>query len=181
MNDQLTHPRPAVLPFFTARGLITGALLLTAAYVIPALAHLVGAPVLWLLPMHWPVILAGLLYGWRGGLTIGALAPLVAFALSGMPAGLHLPLMIAELAAYGFLAGLLREVPRLNGHAAAGIAVAGGRLLYAALAALFVTTPGGYWNYLGVALLPGLPAAAAMIALLPLLARRLAAGDPTGD
>ena len=36
-----------------------------AAVALPALCHLTGAPVTVLLPMHWPVIAAGLFCGWR--------------------------------------------------------------------------------------------------------------------
>lgn len=63
-------------------------------------------------PMHIPVLMCGLLCGWPYGLLIGFIAPLLRFALFGMPplmpAGLA---MMFELATYGALAGLLLEAP----------------------------------------------------------------------
>ena len=58
--------------------------LAAAAIALPAACHLLNAPVRALLPMHWPVLLAGLVFGWRGGLAVGLLVPLSSFALSGM-------------------------------------------------------------------------------------------------
>jgi hypothetical protein len=146
--------------------------LLASALVLPAVAHVLDAPVRWLLPMHWPVILAGLVYGWRGGLAVGALAPLVSFALSGLPSPVVLPIMVAELSVYGFLAGLLREKFRWNGYLSSGLAMIAGRLSYMGLTALLIHPAGGYWEYTAAALLPGVAAGAAMLLLLPPLARR---------
>ncbi|OGD73997.1 MAG: hypothetical protein A2Y64_06045 [Candidatus Coatesbacteria bacterium RBG_13_66_14] len=161
-----------VVPFQGWRAILANMGLLASALVLPAMTHVLDAPVRWLLPMHWPVILAGLVYGWRGGLAVGALAPLVSFTLSGLPSPIILPVMVAELATYGFLAGLLRERFSLNGHLAAGLAIIAGRLSYMGLAALMVPYSGGYWDYMAAALLPGVAAGATMILLLPPLAHR---------
>ncbi len=110
--------------------------LLASALVLPAIAHLLGAPVRWILPMHWPAVLAGLVYGWRGGLVVGALAPLVSFILSGMPPPAILPVMMSELAVHGFLAGFLREKLSWSGYPSAGTALVTGRLVYMGLVAL---------------------------------------------
>lgn len=66
-----------------------------------------------LLPMHIPVFLCGLICGWQYGLTVGAVLPLLRFALFGRP--LLYPAAIAmtfELAAYGFAAGFLYNRPK---------------------------------------------------------------------
>ena len=55
-----------------------------------------------LLPMHIPVILCGLLLGWKYGLACGFVTPLLRSALFGMP--VMFPMAIAmsfELAGYG--------------------------------------------------------------------------------
>ena len=88
------------------------ALLLAAAFVLPALAHAAGVPGRVWLPMHWPVIFAGLCYGWRSGALIGLAAPGVSFLLSGMPPAVVLPGMTAELAAYGMLVRRRRPARR---------------------------------------------------------------------
>jgi uncharacterized membrane protein len=61
------------------------------------------------LPMHFFVLVAGLLLGWRSGLIVGAFSPLISFLISGMPAINILPFIIVELVGYGLAAGLLRQ------------------------------------------------------------------------
>jgi len=68
--------------------------------------HLAG-PIF--LPMHFFVLMAGLLFGWRAGLMVGLSTPIISFAISGMPAVVLLPQIIAEVSIYGLAAGILRE------------------------------------------------------------------------
>ena len=76
-----------VLPFFTGQ--------------IPQVGSM-------MLPMHIPVLLCGLICGWKYGLMVGFVLPPLRSVLFGMP-----PLfptgaaMAFELAAYGFLSGFL--------------------------------------------------------------------------
>ena len=145
-------------------------LLLGAAFVLPALAHAAGVPVRAWLPMHWPVILAGLCYGWRSGALIGLAAPGVSFLLSGMPPAVVLPGMTAELAAYGMLAGLFRGTLRQNLWLSVAAALIGGRLMWLGMAWGAGRLAGAWGDLLGAALLPGVPAALAQFVLLPLAA-----------
>ena len=86
MRDGLT------LPALRARAVSAQVvLLLAAAWVLPALAHWAGVPGRVWLPMHWPVIFAGLCYGWRSGALIGLAAPGASYLLSGMPPAAVLP------------------------------------------------------------------------------------------
>lgn len=146
------------------------ALLLGAAFALPALAHWAGVPGRVWLPMHWPVILAGLCYGWRSGALIGLAAPGVSFLLSGMPPAVVLPGMTAELAAYGMLAGLFRGTLRQNLWLSVAAALIGGRLVWLGMAWATGRLAGAWGAALQAALLPGLPAALAQFALLPLAA-----------
>ena len=146
------------------------ALLLAAAWVLPALAHGAGVPGRVWLPMHWPVIFAGLCYGWRSGALIGLAAPAASFLLSGMPPAAVLPAMTAELAAYGFCAGLFREQLRWNAWASVAASLIGGRLVFLGIRLATGSIAGPFAEYLRVALLPGLPAALVQLVLLPLAA-----------
>lgn len=137
--------------------------MICAAVALPAVCHLTGAPVTILLPMHWPVIAAGLFCGWRAGLIAGAASPLISFALSGMPAAGYLPLMTLELAVYGFASGFAAERLRLKPFAAVLLAVLAGRAAYVMAASLSVPFMAAL-----AGLLPGLPAALAQTLLLPL-------------
>ncbi len=59
-------------------------------------------------PMHIPVFLCGFLCGWPWGLAVGFIAPLMRSVLFGMPAFFPGACAMAfELAAYGFVSGLL--------------------------------------------------------------------------
>ena len=61
-----------------------------------------------LLPMHIPVLLCGLILGWKYGLVLGFLLPLVRSVLFGMPAIFPNAVSMAfELAAYGAVAGFV--------------------------------------------------------------------------
>lgn len=162
---------PVSLPAAAPRALtVQAVLLLAAALVLPALAHLTGLPVRTLLPMHWPVLLAGLCYGWRSGLLVGAAAPAVSFMLSGMPPPVVLPSMTLELAAYGLLAGAVREGLHRGPIEATLAAVIGGRLAFVGMMLATGTIVGPLAGYLGNALVPGVPAALAQVALLPPIA-----------
>jgi uncharacterized membrane protein len=150
---------------------VQAVLLLSASFLLPTAAHLAGLPVRQLLPMHWPVLLAGLCYGGRAGALVGLAAPGLSFLLSGMPYPPMIPPMTVELGAYGFLAGFARERLRWNAFAATALALVGGRLVFVAIAWATGATGAGLLPYLTAAMLPGLPAAAAQILLLPLAAR----------
>lgn len=161
----------ATIPLWGARALaMQGLLLASASFLLPAAAHVAGLPVRVLLPMHWPVILVGLCYGWRSGALVGLAAPSLSFLLSGMPLAPILPAMTVEVAAYGLLAGFLRERLRWNAVWSTGIAVAGGRVLFVALALATGATGGAPLPYLKAAVLPGLAAGLAQVVLLPLAA-----------
>ena len=88
-----------------------------AAVILPQIFHLMGAisgtgTALGetFLPMHLPIILAGLLAGPYVGAASGLLAPLFSFALTGMPNAAMLPFMMIELCVYGLTSGLLLNV-----------------------------------------------------------------------
>ena len=89
----------------------------TAAVLLPQLCHLLGRAAgvgsalgEMLLPMHLPILLVGLLAGPLVGGVAGAVAPLLSFALTGMPAMAILPFMVMELFAYGLVSGVLVRV-----------------------------------------------------------------------
>ena len=99
-----------------ARVLATLGAIVTAV-LLPQMLHLVGAASgvgsalgEALLPMHLPILLVGLLAGPVVGGVAGAVAPLLSFALTGMPRAALLPFMVIELVAYGVSTGLLARV-----------------------------------------------------------------------
>ena len=67
-----------------------------------------------LCPMHIPVFLCGFLCGWPYGVIVGAIAPILRFAIFGMPVLMPAGIAMAfELAAYGFVSGILyKKLPK---------------------------------------------------------------------
>lgn len=157
---------------------LTG-LFVALGLVLPMAFHAVGfgGPVF--LPMHIPVLLAGLLLGPVSGLAVGLLAPTVSHLLTGMPplSPPVLPLMIVELAAYGSVSGGLAR--RFQGRVLLPLAGA----LVAGRIALGLTAAVGYGffgleapplTYVAGAVITGLPGLALQVVLVPLLVRALA-------
>ena len=123
-----------------------------------------------LLPMHWTIILAGLVYGWRGGLLVGLLSPLVSYLISGYPKPLILPSMILELTTYGVLTGLFTEFRKFNKFISILIALVIGRIIFIVSVIILNSYQGEFLVYLKEALLPGIFAGVLQIILLPLIA-----------
>lgn len=117
------------------------------AVILPQIVHLfAGAQggVQWL-PMYLPVLLGGCLLGWKWGLVIGVLSPLVSFAFtsllgSPMPVAARLPYMMAELAVFAVVSGLFSDKIAENGwmaFPAVLLAQVSGRVAFLLLAAVF--------------------------------------------
>lgn len=90
---------------------------IASCVIIPQMFHLIGkisglgislGEIL--LPMHLPVIFVGLISGPLAGFLSGFFGPLVSSMTTGMPGPVMLPFMIVELASYGLMAGLLKNV-----------------------------------------------------------------------
>lgn len=169
-NNNSTIAVQPVLSYTGVRSYLFTLLFIALAVGMPALAHLFGAPVRYLLPMHWAVILAGLVYGWRGGALSGFLAPVASFLITSMPPAPVLMPMTVELFAYGFLAGLLKEM-KLNVYVSTAIALIAGRILYVISVFALGLTGNDLSAYLAASMLPGLLAAAAQVAILPSIAK----------
>ena len=121
--------------------------IIALAVILPQLVHLAAGAqggVAWL-PMYLPVLLGGCLLGWKWGLGVGILSPLVSFAVTSiggnaMPAASRLPYMIAELAVFAAVSGLFSRKIVENGwmaFPAVLLAQVAGRLFFLLTAAIF--------------------------------------------
>lgn len=171
-NSSISYSR-LVLPWTDVSSITLQFTLVISAVVIPAIAHLSGMPVRLLVPMHWPVLLAGLLLGWRGGLIVGLLAPISNFVITGYPLFYKMIPMTAELAVYGGLSGFLREVLRWNGYLSIISALIIGRIAF--LVTIFLiggySAEGTFFTYVIASMTPGLIAAVLQALSLPSLAK----------
>ncbi len=154
---------------------VRGAVLIAAGVLLPMLFHAVGGAGSIFLPMHIPVLMAGLLLGPATGAIVGVLTPVCSALLTGMPPLFPtLLVMIPELAAYGWLSGRLRpEKGLLFAMLAAMLA---GRLvagLMVWLLAQFFALPWTPWAYLTMALVKGAPGIIVQLLFIPVVAKRL--------
>lgn len=119
-----------VLPFFTGQ--------------IPEIGSM-------LCPMHIPVLLCGFLCGPGWAALVGIVAPLLRFALFGMPPIFPVGVaMCFELAAYGAVAGLMHEhLPRRPAclYLSLGTAMVLGRIAWGAVRVLLTGVTGSAFTW----------------------------------
>ena len=91
--------------------LVLSSLFLALAYVMPFLTGQIPQVGSMLCPMHIPVLLCGFICGWSWGLGVGFIAPLFRSLTLGMPPLFPTAICMAfELAAYGFVVGLMHKL-----------------------------------------------------------------------
>lgn len=151
----------------TKKAILGQCLFLTFALVIPSITHRLGLNYLVAQPMHWMILFAGITYGPISGLILGASIPIVSFLITGMPVPMNLPLMIPELAVYGFIAGLLKQ--KVTAFGSLAISLIAGRVVYLALIAIIGRLDVPALLYIQNTWTPGLIAVILQIAVLPLL------------
>lgn len=100
----------------TTRALTATAVLLALGVMLPIAFHAIPLGGRILLPMHIPVLIAGLLLGPAAGLVVGAGSPVLSLLLTGQPPVPYMLPMLFELATYGVVAGLVR--PRSKSYPA---------------------------------------------------------------
>jgi thiamine transporter ThiT len=130
--------------------------------------HLAGPT---FLPMHLFVLLAGLLFGWRAGLLVGLLTPLLSFGISGKPVGDILPQITVELLTYGFVAGVLRQRFHRGVLSSLVGAMVAGRLALGAAVLLLYAGEVNPAAYVGRAVEQGLPGILLQLMLIPPLVK----------
>ncbi|MCX6164692.1 MAG: hypothetical protein NTU73_07500 [Ignavibacteriae bacterium] len=158
------------LPLNNARAYLYESLFIIIAVALPSICHLLGAPVRYILPMHWTVILAGLVYGWRGGAIAGFLSPVISFLITGMPLPVSLLPMTTELFAYGAITGLLKEKLKINSFISIAIALITGRIIF--LFSFILMSKGiDIQGYFMTAMIHGLFIGILQIALIPFIAK----------
>ncbi len=96
--------------------IVYSAVCLALAMVLPFLTGQVQQIGNALCPMHLPVFLCGFLCGWPYGMVVGLVAPILRFAVFGMPVLMPMGVSMAfELATYGLVCGMLyKKLPKSN-------------------------------------------------------------------
>ncbi|MCL2255355.1 MAG: DUF1893 domain-containing protein [Firmicutes bacterium] len=167
------------------RRLVYTAVFVALGVLIPFAFHTVLAGPIFL-PMHIPVLLAGILLGPLSGVVVGFLSPLISSA-TGMPTFFMLPIMMAQLATTGFVSGFLSKRLRLSVFISLPTAMLVGRLVFVAMF-YFVTNAFGFtvpsispllnantvWAFLFVI---GWPGIAIQLLMIPLVVKSVEMGN----
>ncbi|MGM9941987.1 MAG: ECF transporter S component [Bulleidia sp.] len=126
-------------------------------------------------PMHIPVLLCGFICGWKYGMVVGLITPLLRSAMFGMPPMFPSAVGMAfELMTYGFLSGFLYEHSRWQCvkalYRCLVLAMIGGRLVWGAAMIVLLGINGGMFTFqafLSGALLNAVPGIAIQLVLIP--------------
>lgn len=163
----------------TAYKLVLAGLMTAIGVMLPSIFHTFGGAGNVFLPMHIPVLLCGLICGYRLGGLCGLLVPLLSCLITTMPpiypTGIT---MMCELAAYAVIAGLLMK--KTNVYVALIVSMIGGRIVLA-LSQLVIMGFGGkafaisaFLTSAFVTALPGIIIQIVFVPLLVIAARKLA-------
>lgn len=150
------------------------ALFAAIGILLPQVFHMLGGQTAGgtFLPMHIPVMAAGMLLGPVTGCVVGVLCPVLSSLLTGMPPLAKLPFMALELLAYGSVSGYLTVRRRWNVYPALVVSMAVGRLVNAA--ALWVAGSLLHWSVPAVysvvaSAVTGIPGIAIQLIFVPVI------------
>lgn len=155
--------------------MILAAMFLAIALVLPFLTGQIQQIGNSLCPMHIPVILCGFICGPWYGLIVGAISPLLRFALFGMPPIFPTGLaMCFELLVYGFSSGILYRVlpkKKINIYISLISSMLLGRIVWGIVMAIIsgISFP----LFITKAFLDAIPGIIVQIILIPLLVMML--------
>lgn len=150
---------------------------LAAGLILPFLTGQIQVIGSMLCPMHLPVLLCGLVCGWKYGLCVGFILPLLRNLLFGMPPFYPQAISMAfELAAYGLLVGLLYDRQKNQSVGAVFtaliLAMLGGRIVWGLVMWLLTFGTQGAFTipmFIAGAFTNALPGIALMLLLIPLI------------
>ncbi|MCL1987451.1 MAG: ECF transporter S component [Firmicutes bacterium] len=159
----------------SSQNLVLASLLLCLCLVLPFFVGNIPAIGAMLLPMHFPVLVCGILLGPRYGGLVGLLAPFTRFFMIGMPPLLTAAAMTFELATYGIVIGLLysilpKTIPSLYASLIGAMLV--GRVVWAMARVVLIGVadlPFSFEIFLTGAFVNALPGIIAQIVLIPIL------------
>ena len=158
------------------RRMVSAAVCLALCMVLPFLTGQIPQVGSALSPMHIPVLLAGFLCGPWWAMAVGAVAPLLRFALFGMPPIFPTGVaMCFELAAYGLVSGLLyARLPKktVNIYVSLVAAMLAGRVVWGIVMAVLMGLSGSAFTwaaFMAGAFVNAVPGIIVHILLIPII------------
>ena len=157
--------------------LVASAVLIASGVLLPIAFHMLGTMGIVFLPMHLPVLIAGLFLGSKAGFLTGLITPLLSSFITGMPPIMPiLPVMTIELSTYGLVGGYLYQQKKQPLIVSLISAMVSGRILAVAAVYALVLAIGIKMEpvaYLKGAVVTGLPGIVAQLVLIPVIVKRL--------
>lgn len=100
---------------FSAYRRVACAVCIAFGVVLPIVFQMAGAAGSIFLPMHIPVMIAGLFIGAEAGFIVEIISPILSSLMTGMPALMPvLPLMVVELGLYGAVGSYLHYTMKFS-------------------------------------------------------------------
>lgn len=159
----------------TTLRLVLSAMFLALGYVLPIFTGQIQDIGSMLLPMHLPVLLCGLVCGWRYGLAVGFVLPVTRSLFFGMP--LMFPTAVAmsfELATYGLVIGLvytlIKKQNLLTVYISLLSAMLAGRVVWGIVQAILLGATGNSFTFgafLAGAVLNAIPGMILQLVFIP--------------
>ena len=104
----LTYKGGLNLKNLSVRNMTISAMFIALGIILPCFTGQIPQIGNMLLPMHIPVFLCGLICGWRYGLAVGFVLPLLRYVMFGMPVIYPTGIAMAfELGTYGLVSGMM--------------------------------------------------------------------------
>lgn len=155
--------------------IVLSGLLIALGIMLPFLTGQIPQIGSMLLPMHIPVLLCGFFCGWKYGLAVGFVTPLLRSMMFGMPPILTALAMAFELATYGVVTGFMNKMlagKKLRVYISLVVAMITGRIVWGLVSMVIygVTNAAFTWQiFIGGALLNAIPGIILQLIVVPVL------------
>lgn len=158
------------------KNLVLSGLFMALGLVMPFLTGQIPSIGSKLLPMHIPILLCGFVCGWPYGLIVGFITPIFRSILFGMPPMFPVAMAMAfELAAYGFVSGLMYNMlPKktINLFLSLITAMILGRVVWGIISVVLYGLNGMAFSweiFIGGALINAIPGIIVQIIIIPII------------
>lgn len=159
----------------TTKNLTLSAMFLAIGMVLPFLTGQIPQIGNMMLPMHIPVLLCGVICGWKYGAVLGFILPLIRYMVFGMPVLFPTGMAMAfEMLTYGLVIGLLYSLSRwkciVSLYRALIAAMIAGRLVWAVAQMVLLGVSGGAFTmkmFLAGAFFNAVPGIITQLVLIP--------------
>jgi niacin transporter len=183
-EERSKSPQEIFAPARGVEALGVGGTCIALGIVLPFFIHPFGLSPRVILPMHFPVFLAGMLLSPALAAAVGALTPALSSGFTGMPTPDQAMRMIPELMTYAAVTSMILrlfpvwpQMPERIGRIASLVmamlvAMISGRLVYVLMYAWTMGLQSAHY-YLMLLVVPALPGIIAQLILVPPLAHRI--------